>query len=119
MTYAKQLMDARWQVRRSEVMRAANFTCEECGMNAEELGRIEVQLTVHHIFYIRGKMLWEYPDALLLCACKPCHFERQQIEEHIYVNIATVLRDKRTSELSDLPIYSFFTDTIGRRLEHA
>lgn len=115
MTYAQQLRDPRWQRRRLEVMQEHKFTCEECGMNDRELGELGVQLSVHHVYYLSGKNLWEYPHCLLMCLCIPCHIERQEVEVDIYVNVATQLRQLKLAELKEQPIYAFFTEELRCR----
>ena len=47
-------------------MNEDNFICMICGEK-------EKQLTVHHIRYVKDKMIWEYPNSLLITLCNDCH----------------------------------------------
>lgn len=69
--YSKALADPRWQKKRLEKMQAAEWKCEICGDETEELH-------VHHISYrkdFRGDFVnpWEYELDELKCLCKTCH----------------------------------------------
>lgn len=86
-------------------MNDAGWMCEECGAPFPIDG-----LTVHHLFYMPGKDPWEYPHALLMCLCWPCHVRRQDIELTVFINVASVLRDKSADEIPSLPIHAFFDD---------
>ena len=65
MTYSEQLRDPRWQRRRLEILNRAGFKCEDCGQ--------EKFLHVHHSFYTRSLVLWEYDDESLKALCEDCH----------------------------------------------
>jgi hypothetical protein len=52
-------------------MHAAGFACQEC--SAEDK-----TLNVHHTFYVRGRMPWEYPTDSLQCLCEECHEKRTE-----------------------------------------
>lgn len=65
-SYGELLRDPRWQEKRLRVMDRAGFICEECGS-------AERTLNVHHTYYERGKMPWDYPEESLRCLCEPCH----------------------------------------------
>lgn len=64
MSYADKLKDPRWQRRRLEVLKAADFACESCGDK-------DNTLHVHHPYYAKGKQPWEYDN--LVCLCERCH----------------------------------------------
>jgi len=64
--YAELLKDPRWQRKRLEVMKAANFECCECGEGKKTLH-------VHHGYYEKDLKPWEYPDDSLHCLCEECH----------------------------------------------
>jgi hypothetical protein len=66
MTYWQQLQDPRWQRKRLEIFQRANFQCDQCGETLETLH-------IHHRYYQKGLMAWEYPNASLLCLCETCH----------------------------------------------
>jgi hypothetical protein len=68
MAYADLLKDPRWQKKRLEVMARDGFECSNCGTETKTLH-------VHHGYYEKGKMPWEYPDETLYCLCEKCHRE--------------------------------------------
>lgn len=68
MPYWQQLNDPRWQKKRLEILTRANFACEHCADVPEGEG-----LEIHHRYYQKGLMAWEYPEASLVCLCKDCH----------------------------------------------
>jgi len=65
-SYADLLKDPRWQRRRLEVFQRDNFTCQSCGST-------EKSLQVHHQFYLKGYMPWDYEPAMLVTLCEECH----------------------------------------------
>lgn len=107
LTYREQLQHPRWQRRRLAVLQAADFQCEECGSG-------EKTLNVHHVHYMLGTMLWDYPLALLECLREGCHKERQKVQQTILLNVATVLRDLKLDELRRQPVYTFFDMEEGQ-----
>ena len=64
--YWQQLRDPRWQKKRLEIMSRDNWRCVLC-RNASDT------LNVHHGYYEKGQMPWEYPDASLHTLCEKCH----------------------------------------------
>jgi len=65
-TYSDLLKHPKWQRRRLEILATRGFACDEC---CDE----DTTLHVHHDFYVRGWMPWEYPDEALWCLCEHCH----------------------------------------------
>lgn len=68
MDYAQQIKSPKWQRLRLEVMDANGFQCQVCGEDNKELN-------VHHPYYLRGALIWEYPAKDLQCLCYDCHAE--------------------------------------------
>jgi Mg2+ and Co2+ transporter CorA len=66
MTYAEKLKDPRWQKKRLEIMSRDKFTCRSCGDSSKTLN-------VHHCYYTKGAMPWDYPDSALVTYCERCH----------------------------------------------
>lgn len=58
----------------------------------------EKTLHVHHCYYERGLMAWEYPDFALKTLCGDCHIARQESE----LRIAHGLAHHSLDELSDI-----------------
>lgn len=65
-SYFEQLRDPRWQRKRLEIMGRDDFTCRLCGER-------EATLNVHHLYYTKGALPWEYEDSSLLTVCGQCH----------------------------------------------
>lgn len=76
MTYQQQIKHPNWQKKRLEVLEANNFQCKNCEAKEQELH-------VHHPFYRRGAMIWEYETHELECLCHKCHKETHAIDERI------------------------------------
>ena len=76
MQYHEQLKHPLWQKKRLEVMEANGFMCEKCESKDE-------QLNVHHPFYKRGAMIWQYEVEELMCLCCTCHKEEHAKDEQV------------------------------------
>jgi hypothetical protein len=68
MTYSEKLQDPRWQKKRLEIMSRDEFKCVKCSSETNTL-------TVHHFYYVTGRMPWEYPNGSMATMCRNCHFE--------------------------------------------
>lgn len=66
MTYQELLEDPRWQEKRLRVFERDGFRCKRCGDD-------RTQLHIHHFYYRRELMPWEYPSDALITLCKLCH----------------------------------------------
>lgn len=96
LSYKQQLLDPRWQRRRLEFCQLKNWRCEDCDSTIKTL-------EVHHCIYLRGTMLWNYPDHLLRLCCCDCHEERQAQEEACHSAVACLLRNL---PLQRIPVFS-------------
>lgn len=63
--YNRLLEDKRWKEFRLKVLSERGNKCECCGGTDV--------LQIHHTFYIRGKMPWEYEINDMRVLCKKCH----------------------------------------------
>ena len=63
--YNRLLKDERWKEFRLKVLSERGNKCECCGVTDV--------LQIHHTFYIRGKMPWEYDINDMRVLCKKCH----------------------------------------------
>ena len=70
--YYEKLKDPRWQKKRLEIFKRDNFTCQSCFAD-------DITLTVHHLYYEKGKEPWDYPNQALITLCIDCH--RQEAEQ--------------------------------------
>lgn len=66
MTYSEKLQHPQWQKKRLEIMSRDGFQCINCSSQTSTL-------TVHHFYYISGRMPWEYPDQSMVTLCRDCH----------------------------------------------
>ena len=72
MTYAEKLKDPRWQKRRLEVLKEADWKCQACEAT-------DKTLHVHHNFYRTRTHPWNYPDHALRVLCEDWH-ERAELQ---------------------------------------
>lgn len=94
--YWQQMLDPRWQRRRLEIFNRDGFKCRECNSQTETL-------SVHHSYYEKGVMAWEYPDEALRSVCRDCHKLRSEAERVLLralhsFNAETLLRLSDTIE---------------------
>jgi hypothetical protein len=73
--YSEILKDPRWQKKRLEILESDEWRCREC------LSK-EKTLHIHHLYYIKDAMPWEYPDAALITLCHQCHESCHSINWH-------------------------------------
>lgn len=63
--YRKLLEDPEWYKKRLKILSRDGFRCTSCFS--------KVNLQVHHLKYIKGKMPWEVPNNYLKTLCRACH----------------------------------------------
>ena len=68
MTYSEKLQHPQWQKKRLEIMSRDGFQCVKCSSETNTL-------TVHHFYYVSGRMPWQYPMGSMATMCRKCHFE--------------------------------------------
>jgi len=59
-----------WQKKKYAIYERDGWTCRACKKDCYELA---AQLHAHHLYRIRGLLLWEYDDESLVTLCKDCH----------------------------------------------
>lgn len=64
--YKSQYLNPRWQKKRLVIMERDEFTCKRCNDK-------EKTLNVHHLYYVPGKNVWDYPNSSLVTLCADCH----------------------------------------------
>lgn len=107
MSYSEERRDGRWQERRLEVLRAADFRCERCHQQAK--------LDVHHKRYRPGAMPWEYPDADLIVLCGYCHESAHGLANHVDVLVEIQVFLKAAYDRGEWDSLNFWAD-VGQRL---
>lgn len=88
--YAERLRDNRWIRKRDSIKIRDNYTCKKCGDE-------ERKQDVHHIEYLQGKDLWDYPDHLLETLCDKCH-----TGEHVVIPTLAQLTQTRLELLDKI-----------------
>lgn len=62
-------------------MEYQGFECQQCGTKDD-------QLNIHHPYYKRGAMIWQYDKYELQCLCNKCHKDAHAKDETIKKLIA-------------------------------
>lgn len=70
--YSELLRDPRWQKKRLEIFELDGWRCRRCESKKDTLH-------VHHLYYIKGKMPWEYDNSALVTYCEECHEECKSV----------------------------------------
>jgi 5-methylcytosine-specific restriction endonuclease McrA len=83
-THGEQIRDRRWQMKRLSILNRDGFKCTNPNCKSHE----NTSLDVHHLDYIPGILLWDYPDDMLTTLCHPCHQKEQERpkEERYLIN---------------------------------
>src|SRR5262245_31017055 len=81
--YMERLRDPRWQRNRLAVLERADWRCEGCGSR-------DVNLQIHHGYYERGLMPWEYPAEALYCLCDICHERAESTKGEAYRELGLI-----------------------------
>lgn len=50
-------------------MERDEFKCLDCGDS-------DNTLNVHHLYYVKDRILWDYPNHAMVTLCEPCHKHR-------------------------------------------
>lgn len=82
-SYSDLLKDPRWQRKRLAILEAAGWKCRGCGEGSK-------QLHVHHGYYERGRMPWDYEDGTLWVLCVDCHELAEEARRDYYYELAFV-----------------------------
>lgn len=94
MTYREQIRDPKWIQFATAFKKAKGWRCEACGAAQSSTN----ELSVHHIYYMSGVMMWEHPEGLLECLCSGCHKFRQKIQQQAIASFAESLNLRRQRE---------------------
>lgn len=80
MDYLELLRHPFWQKKRTVILQRDNFTCQKCSDTLSTLH-------VHHKWYNKGCLPWEYPDEALITLCDLCHAKE---EFYKWLNVAGI-----------------------------
>jgi hypothetical protein len=95
MTYKEQLRTPEWKRFALKMKDEHGWACRWCHRKQGE-----VELSIHHVYYIIGVKLWEHPPGLLECLCNDCHIERQELQIDLLVAVGTFLSRQPTKVLA-------------------
>ena len=109
MTYSEKLKHPLWQKKRLEVLHRSSFTCGMCGSK-------EKTLHVHHGYYSRGAMPWEYPDDAYHCLCFDCHEIRAGVENEISQHL-TMISSSELLKFMDVVVSATFAIGVDAMTE--
>jgi hypothetical protein len=85
--YSDKLKDPRWQKVRLKVFERDEWTCQICFNK-------ELQLKVHHKYYVQGKEPWDYPPDALVTLCEKCHAEEWENRPEAEHALLRALKEK-------------------------
>lgn len=92
-SFKEQYRHPNWQRKRLEIMERDQFMCQACYSD-------EDTLNVHHKRYFKGRMIWDYPNELLVTLCEGCHEYQHESSEGMKTIIGA-LRVDGPGSLSD------------------
>lgn len=64
MTYSEQIKSPEWKKKRLRILYRDNHKCMNCNS--------KIKLQVHHIGYIKDRLIHEYEDEMLITLCSSC-----------------------------------------------
>lgn len=78
--YAEQRKHPKWLDRRVTILSRDKLRCQKCWSGKDD----GVPLHVHHLYYVKGRDCWDYPDFALMTLCEECHEEQHECDELDY-----------------------------------
>lgn len=107
MTYKEQIRSPQWIEFAAAFKKAKDWKCESCGAKQSATN----ELSVHHIYYMGGVMMWDHPEGLLECLCSRCHKSRQTSQQQTIADFAKTLNIRGGNldyEWEPIPWYNEF-----------
>lgn len=97
MTYTELLQQKEWWSKCNQILSRDRFTCRDCrnigfhngGSFIKKYNASDLPLNglnIHHTYYIKGYMPWEYDSGALVTLCTNCHKKRHQNSSVPYYN---------------------------------
>lgn len=96
--YSEKLKDPRWQRKRLEILGRDNFACISCHAN-------DKTLVVHHLFYKKNRLPWEYDNKNLITLCEDCHKDEHDNRKSMETLVISSLRDKMFTNIDVFNIF--------------
>lgn len=69
--YQLLLANEKWKLKRKEILNEQGKKCAVCGCSTS--------LQIHHKYYKKNKLPWEYPNDAFVVLCKNCHEKEHNI----------------------------------------
>lgn len=82
--YFELLQNGKWLRKRDRILKRDNYTCQDCGKTSS--------LHVHHIFYKKNTLPWNYPDRWLITLCSECHEVWHDLKDGAHGQICAMLQ---------------------------
>ena len=123
-SYSELLKRPEWNIKRIEILKRDNFTCQLCNTTYEEMH-------VHHLYYEdHWPPPWEYDNEALITLCANCHEKEEfhKVFTNHGIHYLTTLGVMHTDMAEIIGIISTATDRedfhsmreyIGRFIKHA
>ena len=105
--YSELLSLPEWRAKRDKIKARDAYTCQSCGRSMDDHSMLTASdFDVHHMYYRKGWMPWDYPDAHLITLCSRCHRVRHESSQEMNMLIQT------------LSLHQFYLLTDMLRNEH-
>ena len=83
MEWTKQYEHPKWQKKRLEIMKRDGFQCKLCDSE-------DKNLHVHHKYYQKGKLIWQYPNSCYITVCYTCHNYLHEVKDDLSLEISKI-----------------------------
>ena len=70
--YEDMLKSKAWKNKRKVILKRDKYKCTKCSS--------VIRLQIHHLYYIKGRKPWEYPNKALVILCNECHTKIHTIQ---------------------------------------
>lgn len=81
--FEEQYKHPKWQEVRARIFKRDKFKCRLCEID----GR---QLHLHHRYYKRATMVWDYPDECFITVCQQCHNYLHDVQDILNVQLSKI-----------------------------
>ena len=83
MDFDNQYKHPKWQKKRLEIFNRDEFKCQLCDSE-------DKNLHVHHKYYKRGVLIWDYPNTCYITCCYSCHTYLHDVKDMMSVAISRI-----------------------------
>jgi hypothetical protein len=86
MNFQEQIKSPLWQKKRLEILERDEFTCRNCECK-------DKTLHIHHLYYIKNRMIWNYNNTSLITVCEDCHKKMPYLQRWVLEMLFGVNKD--------------------------